>query len=462
MEKSASLLQSDPRSRRKAPGPQSFRPMGSLHALATRPLDLFYDSWKQYGDVVRYRIGPRSSFLIVHPEDVKWLLLTNGENYSKETRGYKKLSVVFGKGLLTSNGKLWKQQRRIIQPAFRREEIIGYTKSMSDVIAEILDGWKPAVRSGEPFDVSTDAALLAIRVVGATLLGTDLGRDAKITVDAVNWLMPKVAKQMTRVFNLPLFLPTQKNKKFRESLQAIDNVVQLVIQRHRNVGKCPMDLVSTAITGSVARTGEAMCPVQLRDEVATMLIAGYETTANAITWSLYFIATRPEVGAQIAEEVDRVLKGRMPREADISELKYTLMVLRESMRLLPPSFVQSRYALTDDEIRGYFIPAKSVVITSPFVTHRHPEFWANPDDFLPSRFSVEKKIHPFAYFPFGAGPRKCIGHQFAEQEVLLALAMIAQRYRVSLAQGFSPKLEAFITLRPLNGMMITVKEREAV
>ena len=228
MEKSASLLQSDPRSRRKAPGPRSFRPMGSLHALATRPLDLFYDSWKQYGDVVRYRIGPRSSFLIVHPEDVKWLLLTNGENYSKETRGYKKLSVVLGKGLITSNGKLWEQQRRIIQPAFRREEIIGYTKSMSDVIAEILDGWKPAVRSGEPFDVSTDAALLAIRVVGATLLGTDLGRDAKIIGDAVNWLMPEVAKQMTRVFNLPLFLPTQKNKKFRESLQAIDNVVQLV------------------------------------------------------------------------------------------------------------------------------------------------------------------------------------------------------------------------------------------
>ena len=441
---------------RRPPGPRGVPLLGMLPALRRDPIGVFTDAARRFGAVVHLKLGPQNGFLITHPDDIRHVLQDNARNYHKSPL-YDKVKVSVGDGLLTSEDAHWLRQRRMAQPAFHRERIAGLAAVMAKAARETADRWS---EDGELLDVSDEMMRLTQTIVLRTLLGADLG-PFKGEVDRAWALVNEHIGESFWSLGLTDRWPTPRNRRFWRALAVLDGAVYHIITERRRSGRESGDLLSMLLFARDEETGHAMTDKQLRDEVMTMLLAGHETTSLALAWTWYLLSQNPGPRQRLEDELDAVLAGRPPEYADLARLPYTRMVIEESMRVYPPAWGISRQAIAPDEIGGYQLPRGWLVFVLPFVLHRIAAYWDDPERFDPDRFTAERvAARPkFAYLPFGAGPRQCIGNQFAMIEAQLVLATLAQRYRLSLAPGSSVEPWPLITLRPRHGVRMHIERR---
>jgi cytochrome P450 len=438
--------------RSPAPGPRGHPLLGSLPRARRDPISLFMDSFRDYGEVVRFHFGPMVAHLISSPAGAIHVLAENNKNYGKQTRGYRNLRYVLGNGLLTSEGEAWRRQRRIAQPAFHRQRIAGFAQTMVRAAEDVASDLES--RRGREIDMHHEMMRLTLRVVGQTLLAYDPTDAADQVGAALTYLLAIANERSSRILELPPILPTRENLKFRRARATLDAVVlRMIGERRKNPGDRG-DLLSMLIEARDAESGEAMDDRQLRDEAMTIFLAGHETTANALTFTWLLLSRYPQAFRELRAELQRVMGGRSPNIDDLPALTLTRRILQESMRLYPPAWIIARSVIGRDEIAGYEIPARSILLISPYVVHRHPGLWEDPEGFDPQRFASEPARG--AYLPFGGGPRMCIGNAFATMEAELVLATLAQRLRFDLVPGGNVELEPSITLRPRNGLKMQV------
>jgi cytochrome P450 len=433
--------------------------LGAGRLFRTRPLSALFEISNACGDVARLRlpVKPHTAHLLRHPDHIRHVLIDNVKNYGKHTRGYDKLRGVLGSGLVLSEGDFWKRQRRIANPAFHRERIGHFGEVMVRCAREMLDDWDARIADGKPFDVSREMMRVTLRVIGLTMLSTDVEARSSIVGEAIDHLGPIIMRRINNLLDWPELLPTSENRRYDRALGSLNRVVNDIIAERRRTGEQKGDLLSMLMSARDPETGEGMSDVQLRDEVMTVFLAGHETTANTLGWTLYFLSLHPEAATKMRAELREVLGDRPPKVEDLEKLVYTDQVIKESMRLRPPVWFIPRSVTEDDVIAGYRIPKDSWILMSPFLTQRDPRFWTNPEGFDPLRFTPEEeaKRPKWAYFPFSVGPRKCIGEAFAMMEARLILATIVQRKRLDLVAGRPVELDPAVTLRPKGGVWMT-------
>ncbi len=324
---------------------------------------------------------------------------------------------------------------------------------MTDATVTMLDQWQDFATREQPLDIAAEMLRLTLRIVGQTLFHIDLSDKTHIVGQAVTTVNKLHSDYMYAPFP-PLHIPTPRNRRLQVSYRALDQVVRGIITNRRSHNTDTGDLLSMLLLARDEETGQGMDDQQVRDEVITLLIAGYETVSTALTWTWYLLSQYPDVERQLHTELDTVLGGHLHMVEHLPRLSYTRMVLEEALRLYPPAWIFGRKAIAEDEIGGYFIPANSMIVLSPYMTHRHPAFWGNPEVFEPERFTPERSAgRPhYAYFPFGGGPRVCIGNNFALMEMQLILATVAQRYKLRLVPGHTVEPEALLSLHPRYGL----------
>lgn len=408
------------------------------------PLGYFEWLARTYGDIVQYRSTLEPAFLINRPDYIRHVLQSNGRNYDKNTFLNKYLlESVTGEGLLTSENPLWRQQRQLIQPAFHRRSLSRYETMMVGATAASLKRLETAAHRGEPVDIAAEMMHLTLDIVTRALFSFDIGEHAARIGEAMN--------DMTTIGK-------PRHRKVRAAIDYLDGLVYDIIQRRRASDARPDDLL-TMLLDARYEDGSAMSETQVRDEVMALLIAGHETTANTLSWTWYLIAKHPDVAAIMLDEQRAVLAGRIPVLADFPQLTYTDQVIREAMRLYPSAWSMSRRAIGEDVIDGYFIPAGAIMAISPYVMHRHPDYWEDPVCFKPERFDAGRvdELPQFAYFPFGGGARKCIGQHFAMMESMTIVPAIAQRFRLHLLPEHPVEPHALVTLRPRYGILVNLE-----
>lgn len=441
-------------SRRMAPEPKQHPIFGMIPAASRSRLKMCLDL-AALGDVVRFRMGPYHIHLLSGPTSSHRALVENHQNYGKQWLGYQKLSMMLGQGLVTSDGDFWRRQRRIAQPTFHRERIAGFGEVMVRRATELADGWEASLRRGESVvDVSVDLTRVILGIIGETMLSYDMDKDADRLGPSLTWLLCNVTDRITGFVDIPLAIPTPNNRRFRRELHTMDAAVYRIIEERRRGTQDKPDLLSMFMAARDEETGEGMTDKQLRDEVMTMLLAGFETTVNTLNWLFYAVAKAPDVGRKLHEELERELGGRTPTLADLPRLRYTKMVVDEALRLYPPVWIMARSVKNDDEIDGFHIPGGSYVFICPYIVNRHPSIWENPEGFDPERFAPGRidAIPKKAYIPFATGPRACIGKAFALLEMQITLATLWQRFRLDLIPTRPAEMDASWTLRPKNGL----------
>ena len=435
------------------PGPHNHRLLGNARDIQRDPNGFNLSMLQSYGNVVAVRFLLWPTFMIFHPQDIKHVLQENYRNYSKDTYLMQFIKPVLGQGLLTNDGQSWLHQRRLMQPAFHRQHLATFGTMMTTATLAMLERWQHATGQDQPLDMAQEMTRLTMRIVGQALFSIDLGDETQHIGQTFMTLMKLYADYLYNPIP-PLGIPSPRNRRIQQTIRALDEVVYGIITAHRREYADQVDLLSLLLSARDAETGEEMSDRQVRDEVMTLLLAGHETTANALSWAWYLLSQHPEVEARLHTELEQVLGGQVPTVEHLPRLSYTHMVLEETMRLYPPAIGFNRKALANDEVGGYTVPARTLIWLSPYATHRHPDFWENPEVFDPERFSPERSTgrQHFAYFPFGGGPRLCIGSNFAMMEAQLILAPIAQRYRLRLMPGQRVEPEVLLTMRPRNGL----------
>ena len=442
---------------RIAPGPRG--PFSGF-PLLRNPLPFIEKLFREYGDVVSARFLNFPVYIVANPEGIKHVLQENHRNYTK-SQDYVILARLLGQGLVTSEGSLWLKQRRLMQPMFHREKIAAFGTMMTDCTLGMLDRWSGIAERHEPIDMTSEMMRLTLEIVGRALFTMDLTGHA----DAIGREIT-IANERFGQFDVGMvlpWLPTPKNFRFRKAVDELRRIVLDLIANRRGENRDYGDLLSMLLAARDEETGDKMSDEQLRDEVLTLVLAGHETTANALSWTWYLLSQHPEVERKLHAELDEVLGGRPPTMADLVNLNYTGMVIDEAMRIYPPVWAIGRAAIEDDEIMGYRIARGSNVMLSQWLTHRHPSYWENPERFEPERFSAERAVgRPrYAYFPFSGGPRQCIGNIFALTEANLILAAVAQKYRPRLVPGHRVEPYPLITLRPRYGLTMTLEPARA-
>ena len=397
-------------------------------------------------------------FLIIKPEYIEHVLLTNHANYRKSHFLRHLLGPLLGNGLLISEGEFWRRQRRIAAPAFHSRRIADFIATFGSCSEATLARWRTMT---QPFDIAAEMMALTLNITSRTMFSRDVSGD----VEVVRRLMDIVVTLRLGLLDLlgfPEWLPRRQPKAYRRAIAEFEALVSRVLAERRADGIDRGDLLSMLLTARDPETGEGMSDKQLRDEILTIFLAGHETTANALSWCWYLLAQHPEAEARLHDELDRVLGARMPKSADLAELKWTRMVIEEAMRLYPPVHTTARMASGEDRIGGVRVPPGATIAISPYVTHRNPNLWPEPERFNPERFhpAAAAQRHRFAYLPFGGGPRICIGNSFALAEAQVIVAAIAQRYRVRLAPGHKVKPIGLLTLRPKDGIWVRLEPRE--
>jgi len=441
------------------PGPRGLPILGMLPAVRRDPTGTFGRAAQRYGDVVYFKIANRQGFLITNPADVRHVLQDNARNYHKSPL-YEKLRTTLGNGLLTSEDDFWLRQRRIAQPAFHRQRVAALAGVMALAAREAAAQWEAVASKGRPVDVAEEMMRLTRTVVLRALLGGDLGPYSSTIDDAWKVINEYIGESFWS-FGLADRLPTAKKRRFQAARKILRGAVDHVITDRRRHPSESVDLLSMLLSARDEETGETMTDEQLRTEVTTFLLAGQETTSLTLTWTWYLLSQHPQARQRLESELDTVLEGRPPEYADLANLPYTRMVVDEAMRLYPPAWGFSRQAMGDDRLGGYRLPKGWLAFVIPWVLHRLPAYWPNPDAFDPERFSPERSADrpKFVYIPFGAGPRQCIGNQFALIEAHLSVATLAQSYRLHLAASQAVEAWPLITLRPRYGMSMIVERR---
>ena len=439
----------------RPPGPKGRLLVGSLLELGTDWLEFLSKSAREYGDVVFFRFAHVPIVLLTHPDHIERVLVANASDFSK-SRGYRALERIVGKGLLTSEGEEWRRQRKVIQPAFHHDCLVPYAAAMVEAADRVLEGW----HDGDVRDIHRDMMGTTLDIVARTLLGCDASNRAKTVGAALEVVAERFLEQASLAFLLPASLPLPSRLSLQRAVRKLDGIVCEIIRSRHASGKSKPDLLDTLLR---ARDQDArhMSDAQLRDELKTLFLAGHETTAIALSWTLYLLAQHSEIDAQLAEELKAVLGNRAPGFDDVPRLRYTEMVIKESMRLYPPVWGMSRQANQPFQVAGYELAAGTTVFLVPWITHRDPRFFPEPERFDPSRWRDDPirtgKMPRFAYFPFGGGPRVCVGAAFAMLEATLLLARMAQRFRFATSQP--AEIRATATLRPKEGIRVVLHER---
>lgn len=439
-----------------APGVRQLVPLPYGFVLESRrdPLGFLRRSADRYGDVFRTQVGPMVIHLLSHPDHVKHVLQDRHKNYPRGWH-YRFTKLVIGNGLVATEGEVWRKQRRLLQGAFQSQRVASFAPAMVDATSAMLDRWQV----GQVFDAHQEMVGLTLQIVGKTLLGVELGGHADQIGPAVTEALAYLDYRMNTLLAMPLAVPTPRNVRFRRARRVIDELIFEII-RERRRRPATNDMLSMLLAVRDEETGVGMSDQEVRDQVITFIGAGHETTAVSLTWTLYLLSQHPVWEARLRDEVEEVLSGRCPTAEDLPRLQLVRRAVEESMRLYPPVFGVVRGVVEDDLIGGYRIPARTSVVISQHVTHRHPAFWEEPDRFDPDRFLPERSAgRPrFAYFPFLGGPHHCIGAEFAMMETVLIVAMILQRFRLRLAPGAIVEPLPLLTQRPKNGLPMIVDE----
>jgi cytochrome P450 len=429
------------------PGPAN--PIRTTMAFQRRVLDFVGEMIDTYGDISSFRLGPYRCVLLRHPRHVKHILQRNPANFDRSAFPFKLAKAMFGRGLTNvAGGEEWRDMRRMLQPSFHHQRIASMAEHMLSVIRTRLAHWDTAARSGEILDAGVEMRRLTLHVVARSLFALDEQGLINRFAEAIDTMDQEIVAYV-RMPLLPLSVPTAGHRRFWAAHAIVEEMIDYLITQHLTDQVDRGDLLSMMIQAEDS-TGARLTDVQLRDQVFAMLFAGHETGANVLTWLWYLLGMHPEVQLRVRQEIDAELAGLAPTLADCTRLTYTRQVIDETQRLYPQQYQGWRRALADDEIDGYRIPAGSDVFYSTYHVHRHPDFWDAPDEFRPERFAAEEvaKRDRTAYLPFGSGPHRCIGEQFAMTEMLFIVASTMQRYRVELADPKPVAPKALITLGP--------------
>jgi cytochrome P450 len=416
-----------------------------------------YDDWaRRYGDVVALRLGTWPAVLLNHPDHAEQVLVRTPQNFIKFPFFFRHVRAIFGQGLLTSEGAFWLRQRRLAAPAFHPQRLAGYGDPVVRFTERMVETWQP----GEARDVHADAMALTLRIATKTLFDAEVESDVAEIGQAFGAITEEIAARIRRPLRIPDALPTPGNLRYRRGVGRIDRLVTAIIKERRDQDEDRGDLLSLLML-SRDEEGQPMSERQLRDEVITLLLAGHETTALALSWTWYLLAQHAEADAAVAAEVRHALGGRTPTVDDLPLLRFTEQVVTEALRLYPPAWGFGREAVADCEIGGHAIPAGTTIIISPWVLHRDPRFFEHPTEFRPERWSADlsRQLPRLAYIPFGGGPRICIGNRFAMMEAVLILATVAQHFQLQW-QGSAPIVPLpSITLRPKGGVWVEPVQR---
>ncbi len=417
---------------------------GSLRRMVREPLRFFQSIASQYGDIVCYRPAPEPAYLINHPNYVRHVLVDNNRNYSKETSSNLLFRKVIGDGLLTSESETWRRQRRMMQPAFHHTRIEQLDGMIVEATRSMLDSWQDAFEANQPIDIAREMAALTLTVTTRSLFGVDLGEEVREIGEIIN--------------RAASYLEKPSDPRTIQSTRQFGEIVDRIIRQRKQNFKDGGDLLSSILMARDENTGAAMDDAQLRNQVMTLTLAGYETTASTLTWTWYLLSQHPWARQRLRTDVRNILKERPPQYSDLEHMPYIGRVLDESLRLFPTAWTLGRRALGEDEIDGYYIPANTVIAICIYTLHRHPRFWDQPDVFDPERFSPEniKGRNKFCYIPFGAGPRQCIGNNFGLMEAALVMACILQRFELHLLPGMDVQPQALFVLRPSRDMMMSL------
>jgi cytochrome P450 len=452
------LNQTGATTRTRPPGPKGSLILGVMPEF-NRDILAFITRCRDYGDVVRARFFYVTCYFLYNPDDIEYVLSTNAKNFIKS------MSVrsnffhrLIGNGLLTSEGDFWRRQRRLAQPAFHRQRISAYGDTMVEYAERMISSW----REGETRDIHRDMMRLTLEIVAKTLFNADVSGDADRVGTILSEIVKPFASQATLKWILDNRLPTPAHRRFHRLAKQIDEIVYRIIEERRRSGRDEGDLLSMLLQAQDEDGGQ-MTNQQLRDEVMTLFLAGHETTALTLSWAWYLLGRNPEAERKFHEELETVLSGRAPTFADLPQLKYTEMIAKESMRLYPPAFGVGREAIEECEIGGYRVPAKTQIFAFQWVTQRDPRYFDDPEEFYPDRWTEEftNRLPKYAYFPFGGGPRICIGNYFATMEIVLVLATIGQNVRFSLVSDHPVTLLPAMSLRPRAGIQVVVENRRS-
>ncbi len=442
------------------PGPNGTLIGGCARKIGTDRIGFLQELQRTYGNIVRFRVFDRWIYLVSDPDMIKEVLVTNHKNFTK-SRALKMARYVFGDGLLTNEGESHKRQRRMMQPAFHSQRIFGYGETMIAYSDRFANLWDAQGADGQTMDVAHEMMRLTLAIVAKTLFDSDVESEADEIGEALTQIIDLFERVIHPAAVLMTLVPTPKNIRFLTARSRINKTIYRMIRERRASGEDHGDLLSMLLDAQDEDDGAGMSDKQVRDEAITLFLAGHETTANALTWTWYALSQNPEVEKKFHAELDAVLGGRLPTPADLQKLEYTRRVFAESMRMYPPAYVIGRSALAEFELGGYTVPAKSVILMSPYVCQHNPDNFPNPEKFDPDRWAPElqRERHKFTYFPFGGGPRTCIGESFAWMEGVLLLAVLGQRWQMRLAPGHEVAFDPQITLRPKDGMQMILTRR---
>lgn len=438
-------------------GPKGEFLLGNLRAFTRDTLEFVLDA-RQYGDFVRFMFGPFPVYIANHPDLAHEILVTKAASFYKSSVTKQVMKEAVGDGLFTSDGETWKRQRKLAQPAFHTKRIASYAEVMVEYTQRLIDRWQ----AGDVLDLEREMSTLTMQIVSKTLFNAHIEGEEDDLAKAVRIVLQTIDKRFNRLLPMPAWLPTQENRQMKAGVKRLDEIIQTFIDERRKTGEDKGDLLSMLMAAQDDENGGGMSDRYLRDESVTVFGAGHETTSGALTWTFYLLSQHPEIEARLMAELDSVLGGRPATFADLANLRYTEMVIKETMRLYPPAWSTTRESIEDVEIGGYTVKKQRNVFINIYGIHRDERFFADPLRFDPERFSAEneKNIPKYAYLPFGAGPRICIGNAFAMMEAKLLLATIMQRYQLSLAPGQVVEPERVFTLRPKYGMKMVAALRE--
>lgn len=447
---------------RRPPGPSRAATPVLLARMAADRLAVMTGAAAAYGDAVRLPLGPKTLYFFNHPDHVRRVLTDNSANYHKGI-GLVHARRALGDGLLTSEGERWRAQRKVIQPVFQARRISRQTTAIAEEAALLADRLRRSAGTG-PVDIRQEMTTLTLGVLGRSLLDADLGAYESIG-EAFEVVQDQAIFEMMSLGSVPSWVPLPLQLRFRRARAELDRIVAALDRerrRHPASDGTRDDVLSRLIDATAEERDPRARQDRMRDELVTLLLAGHDTTASTLGWALYLLDRHPEIGDRVRAEVDDVLGDRLPAFEDVHRLGYTSAVLQEVMRLYPAVWLLPRKALAEDEIGGYRVPAGADVVLCPYTLHRHPDFWDDPERFDPGRFAKGRAAgrHRYAYVPFGAGPRVCVGSGLGMLEATVVLAVLLRRLRLSVPPGHRVRAEPMLTLRIRGGLPMTVRPRD--
>ena len=440
------------------PMPPKRFPFGHLGAFRANPFRFLLHCRATYGDLVALRFFRLNAYLVCHPDHINNVLQKKQAIYDKDFELVDRLRPILGDGMLTAEGASWKRQRDRAKPAFQGREVQSFGPIITDVIGDVIEDWRGHARDGERLDVHRNMMEVTLRIAGRALFGFDLKAEAEASSALLNETMEAGLKRVNALIAAPMVLPTPNNLVLKRARRSLEQAIDRMIDNRRAAGPATTDLLQRLLDEHDAQE-PAKRSAQFYDEAITILLAGHETTANTLAFSLLLLGRHPEIMRKLREETRQVLDKRPAEIGDIPSLVYTRMVLDESMRLYPPAWLIDRHCAEEDEIDGYRIKKDSLILVAPYVTHRHPAFWPDNERFNPTRFSKEQnQLRPrHAFCPFGLGPRVCVGMNFALTEAVMVLASLINFFDVEPTPDHILKLDPNITLRPKNGLPMGVR-----